>query len=97
MAQVRITTSDLRNAASSMLSISSNMNSIASSMESRVKNIESWTDARAEQFKQQASVTAQQLRMHIENFTNMAKFLQKYAQQQEEAERQMKARMSNLN
>lgn len=72
------------------------MKGIVTDMKSRVSNMENWTDARAEQFRQQAMMTAQQLSLHIDNFTKMAGFLQKYARMQEEAERAQNARMNNI-
>lgn len=96
MAQVRITTDNLLQVAAQMNNWSNTMKSIVSDMKTRVNNMKDWNDARAEQFRQQAVMTAQQLSLHIDNFTKMSKFLQKYAHLQVEAERAQNARMSNL-
>lgn len=96
MAQVRITTDNLLQVASQMGSWCSTMKGIVSDMRNRVNNMKDWSDNRAEQFRQQAVMTAQQLTLHIDNFTKMSKFLQKYAHMQEEAERAQNARMSSM-
>lgn len=74
----------------------STMNSIVSDMKNRVHNMKDWNDPRADQFRQQAVMTAQQLLLHIDNFTKMAAFLKKYSQMQEEAERAQNTRMGNI-
>lgn len=96
MAQVRITTDNLLQVASQMNNWTNTMKGIVTDMKNRVNNMKDWNDPRAEQFRQQATMTAQQLTLHIDNFTKMSKFLQKYAHMQEEAERAQNARMSNL-
>lgn len=96
MAQVHITTENLIFVANQMSQWSTQMNQIARDMKTRVNNMKDWNDARAEQFRQLATMTAQQLMLHIDNFTKMSKFLQKYAHMQEEAERAQNARMSNI-
>lgn len=96
MAQVRLTTNNLLFVADQMAQWASQMDQIARDMKTRVNNMKDWNDARAEQFRQQATMTAQQLMLHIDNFTKMSKFLQKYAHMQEKAERDQKARMSNI-
>ncbi len=96
MSRVRITTENLLQVASQMKSWSEKMKSIADNMKSRVNNMKDWNDPRAEQFRQQAIMTAQQLALNIDNFTKIAGFLQKYAKMQEEAERSQRARMNNL-
>ena len=72
------------------------MKGIVNDMNSKVRNTKDWQDPRAEQFRQQAGMTAQQLLLHMDNFSKMSRFLQKYAQMQEEAERAQNIRMSNL-
>ncbi len=96
MAQVKITTDNLRHVANQMNSWNEIMKNIVSNMNSKVQNIQNWKDPRAEQFIQQASMTAQQLLLHMDNFSKMSRFLHKYAIMQEEAERAQGIRMSNL-
>ena len=96
MSRVRITTENLLQVATQMNSWSYKMKSIADNMISRVNNMKDWNDPRAEQFRQQATMTAQQLSLNIDNFTKIAGFLQKYAKMQEEAERSQRERMNNL-
>lgn len=96
MSTVRITTDNLLQVASQMNSWCSTMNSIVSDMKNRVHNMKDWNDPRADQFRQQAVMTAQQLLLHIDNFTKMAAFLKKYSQMQEEAERAQNTRMGNI-
>lgn len=96
MSRVRITTENLLQVATQMNSWSYKMKSIADNMISRVNNMKDWNDPRAEQFRQQAIMTAQQLALNIDNFTKIARFLQRYAKMQEEAERSQSSRMNNL-
>ena len=96
MAQVRITTDNLLQVASQMNNWSNTMNGIVGDMKSRVNNMKDWNDPRAEQFRQQANMTAMQLTLHIDNFIKMANFLKQYAKMQEEAERAQNARMNNI-
>lgn len=96
MAEVKITTDNLKQVASQMNHWTENMKSIVNDMNNKVRNTNNWQDPRAEQFRQQATMTAQQLLLHMDNFSKMSKFLQKYAQMQEEAERAQNMRMSNI-
>lgn len=96
MAQVRITTDNLLQVATQMNNWTNTMKSIVTDMKNRVNNMKDWNDPRADQFRQQATMTAQQLSINIDNFTKMANFLKKYAKMQEDAERAQNARMSNI-
>ena len=96
MAEVKITTDNLKQVASQMNHWTEDMKSIVNDMNNKVRNTNNWQDPRAEQFRQQATMTAQQLLLHMDNFSKMSKFLQKYAQMQEEAERAQNMRMSNI-
>lgn len=96
MSQVRITTDNLLQVASQMNHWCNQMNTISNDMRTRVNNMKDWNDPRSEQFREQATMTAKQLQLHIDNFTKMANFLKKYAQMQVEAERAQNARMSGL-
>lgn len=96
MSQVRITTDNLLQVATQMNNWTNTMKGIVSNMKNSVNNMKDWNDPRAEQFRQQATMTAQQLTLNIDNFTKIAGFLQKYAKMQEEAERSQRERMNNL-
>ena len=72
------------------------MRGIASDMISKVNSVEGWNDPRAEQFSEQATMTAQQLLLHIDNFTRMSDFLRKYAKMQAEAESAQRSRMNSI-
>lgn len=96
MASVNITTSSLLAVASNLRQYAQEMNAIASNMEHKVRSMESWTDQRAQQFTQQTSMVCKGLMLNVDNFVKMADFLQKFAQQQEEIERTMKQKISNV-
>ena len=96
MDKIDITTDQLLHVASEMHSLCDCMSSIASTMKQRAGNMKDWTDARAEQFREQANTTALQLELHIDNFIKMSAFLKKYADMQSEAEREQNQRMMNL-
>lgn len=96
MSNVNITTDDLRDVSSRLQNLSSQMSGIAQTMEQSVRGMDSWSDARAEQFMEQVSAVCRGLHLHIDSFNRMSVFLNKYAQQQEEAERAMKASLNNI-
>lgn len=96
MAEISIRTEDLTHVASSMKNWSNSMKAIASEMRTKVNSMKDWSDARAEQFREQANMTANQLDIHIDTFIKMAQFLNKYAQMQQEAARAQNARMSGM-
>lgn len=96
MPAINITTDQLLNVAFEMRQLCERMSSIAATMKQRSGNMKDWTDARAEQFREQASATASQLELHIDNFKKMSDFLKKYADMQNEAEREQNQRMTNL-
>lgn len=96
MAEINISTGDLRSLASNMMYWAEEMASISSDMNNKAHNMTDWTDKRAEQFCEVASSTAEQLDILIDNFKEMSKFLAKYAEHQEAAERAQNTRMSNL-
>ena len=72
------------------------MKNIASSMNGKANNMSRWSDPRAEQFRENATMVAKQLKIHLDTFEKMAEFLRKYAQHQEEIEREQRNRMNNL-
>lgn len=96
MAEIDISTEDLRELASDMKRWADDMKSIASDMRNRVDDMEDWNDKRSVQFREAVFTTAQQLGIHLDNFIKLSKFLTKYAERQEEAERAQNARMSGL-
>lgn len=96
MANVNITTNSLLQVASSLKAYSEQMKTTASNMERRVRSMESWNDERAQQFVQQATTVCNGLRLHMDSFSKMAVFLEKFAKQQEEAERRLKQQMDNI-
>lgn len=96
MANVNITTASLLQVASSLKNYSEQMKTTASNMERRVRSMESWNDARAQQFTQQTTMVCNGLRSNMDSFSQMAVFLEKFAKQQEEVERRMKQNISNI-
>lgn len=96
MPSVNITTSALRSVAFSLSQHSAEMRNIASTMENRVRSMQSWSDPRAQQFSGQISMVGKGIKLHVDNFAKMAEFLQKFAQQQEEAERKARQNIANI-
>lgn len=96
MADISITTEDLTQLASEMRHWAQDMKFISSHMRSQSDRVQEWTDQRAVQFREVATMTAQQLDIQLDNFTQMARFLDKYAKHQADAERAQNARMSNI-
>lgn len=96
MPNVNITTNSLLQVASSLNAYSEQMKNTANNMERRVRSMESWNDERAQQFVQQTTMVCNGLRCHIDSFSKMALFLEKFAKQQEEAESRMKQNINNI-
>lgn len=96
MASVNITTSKLFQVASSLKAYSDQMKTTAGNMDRAVRRMQSWTDNRARQFVDKATLVCQGLRSNMDSFSKMAAFLEKFARQQEEAERLMKQRVDNV-
>lgn len=96
MSSVNITTGTLLEVATKLRLYSQEMSNVARSMEQKVRSMQSWSDARAQQFTQQTSLVCKGLLLNVDNFAQMANFLQMFAQRQEEIERGMKQRTSNI-
>lgn len=95
MATVNITTDALKTVAVSLRQHALNMNNTANSIKNRLHSMESWSDPRAQQFVQQSDLICKGLQLNIDNFQKMAEFLQKYADHQEQIDREMQHRINN--
>lgn len=95
MATVNISTQELITVAMNLLQQANGMKRTVSSITSKLASMQSWSDPRAQQFIQQSNMICKGLSLNIANFTKMAEFLKKYAEKQEEMDRQMRQNIIN--
>lgn len=96
MAGISITTDSLKNVARQLHVLSENMGTIACSMEQKVQNMRDWRDPQAEKFIEATMMTKKNLDLHVGNFEKMSQFLERYANVQEEAEREQGRRINSI-
>lgn len=96
MARVNITTSELAEVAAKLSSCAATMKEISSQIRNKTHSMETWSDARAQQFIQQCDMVSKSLDFNIDNFVKMSACLKKYAERQESADSQMKRNINSI-
>ena len=96
MAQINLTSEDLKNLSNLMHKWRYDMNNLNSRLRTQIKNMEGWRDPQFIMFLNAIETTSAQLQTYIKNMEHMGKSLSIYAEQQREINAQFRSQMGSM-
>lgn len=96
MAQINLTSEDLKNLSNLMVKWKVDMNDLNSRLKSQIKSMEGWRDPQFIMFLNAIETTSAQLQTYIKNMEHMGKSLSIYAEQQREMNAQFRSQIGSL-